>query len=253
MMALLRALHAEALKLRGTLALALCAAIPLAVVALSFLMIVVRNLDSAIDTDPAQSWDKWLRGTSALWAVLMLPLFVTLQSALLAQLEHANQQWKHLAAMALPREVHYLAKWVALAAFVALANACMLSLSVAVGVLVDTWWPATNFGAQVPWASVGGYWLGMTLPSLLIVGIHTYIANRWRSFTVVVSIGMVASIAGTLVVHSKTYGHFYPWMWPAQVVGADPQHVTFAMMAGGAGGALALLLGAVAFGRRQFD
>ena len=46
-----------------------------------------------------------------LWAILALPLFITLETALLAQTEHSEKHWKHLFALAVPRWVYYAAKW----------------------------------------------------------------------------------------------------------------------------------------------
>ena len=54
---------------------------------------------SARFRDPAAAWLMFARASSVLWVFLMLPLFVTLESALLAGLEHGERQWKHLLAL----------------------------------------------------------------------------------------------------------------------------------------------------------
>src|SRR5687768_8102979 len=96
---LLRALSAEALKLRGTLALWMCLIAPATVVALYVLQMTFMDYGKRPALPPADAWMMFAQSVLVLWALLMLPLFVTLESALLAGLEHANQQWKHLLAL----------------------------------------------------------------------------------------------------------------------------------------------------------
>ena len=116
MNALARALSAEALKLRGTLAMWMCLIAPAVVVGLYVLQITFRDIPARPNIDPATAWQGFAYSAFGLWAFLMLPLFVTLQSALLAGLEHGERQWKHLLALPLPRATHYFAKAIALLA-----------------------------------------------------------------------------------------------------------------------------------------
>ena len=90
MTALVRALWAEQLKLRGTLALWMCLVAPALVVGLYVLQILTRFTGGAARTPPppAEAWLMFAQSALGLWAFLMLPLLVTLQAALLAGLEH---------------------------------------------------------------------------------------------------------------------------------------------------------------------
>ena len=89
--------------------------------------------------------------------------------------------------------------------------------------------------------------------SMLIVALHTWIAIRWRSFTVAVSIGMAATVAGFLIGQSERFGHWYPWSMPMQAMATSGAHTDFVVTAGLLGGALVSVLGLLDFQRREFD
>lgn len=253
MSALSRALSAEALKLKGTLALWMCLIAPGVVVALYVLQIAASNFPASRATpDPVQAWHIFSQSVFGLWAFLMLPLFVTLESALLAGLEHGDRQWKHLLALPLPRGAHYGAKLVALAALVALAFLALVAL-IPIGGLVLSWLkPAFGLAGAPPWEfllrSAGACYLA----SLLIVALQGWIAVRWSSFTVAVSVGMSATVMGFLIGQSERYGHWYPWSMPLQVLAGKGQWLEFVMVAGVAGGLAVALLGLLDFQRREF-
>jgi len=254
MKSIARALSAEALKLRGTLALWMCLVAPAVVVVLYVLQISFSNLPaSRAAPDPALAWEVYAKSVLGLWAFLMLPLFVTLEAALLAGLEHADRQWKHLLALPLPRSAHYLAKLLALAGLVALAFLALVLL-VPLGGLLLTWLkPAFGIAGPPPW----GYLLlsaGQAyLATLLVVALQCWIAVRWQSFTVAVSVGMSATVMGFLIGQSERFGHWYPWSMPMQVLAGKGQWTEFVMSAGVLGFLAVGVLALVDFQRREFD
>ena len=120
-MNLLAVLRAELLKLRGTLALWMCLIAPGLVVAMTVLQIAFR-FSKPVDIEPHDAWMMLARAIESLWAFLMLPLFLTLEAALLAAVEHGNQQWKHLFALPVPRYRQLTAKWLVLTALLIAAS-----------------------------------------------------------------------------------------------------------------------------------
>lgn len=253
MNALRRALSAEALKLRGTLALWMCVIAPASVVAMVVLQLTFTEIKNPPAYPADQAWMRFAHGVLALWTFLMLPLFVTLQAALLAGLEHANQQWKHLLALPLPRGAHYLAKLLALAAMVLLAVTLLLLLIVLGGGLLGLLQPEFGIAGAPPWAFLLTRIPAIFAAALLIIAMHNWIAIRWRSFTVAVSIGMTATVAGFLIGQSKNFGHLYPWSLPLHVLAGDGGRLQYAVLAGLLGGALVAALGLADFLRREMD
>lgn len=248
---MMRGLWAEALKLRGTLALWMSLVAPAMVVGLIVLQMTIRDVSRPVTMAPAEAWDALANMILQLWAFLMMPLFVTLQSALLAGLEHGNHQWKHLLALPVPKGVHYLAKLTALLALTALAL-LLLGLLVPVGgwVLMQLQ-PELGIGGPAPWGRLATVIPACFAASVLIVAIHTWVAIRWRSFTVAVSVGIAATVAGFLIMQSRQYGMYYPWSMPLQVFAGSGEHLRFAVAASLAGGGLATLAGVWDFVRRE--
>lgn len=253
MTALVRALSAESLKMRGTLALWMCLIAPATVVGLYVLQIAFSKFGPRATPDPAESWFMFAQSILVLWMFLMLPLFVTLQSALLAGLEHGERQWKHLLALPAPRAVHYLAKLLMLAAMVFAAFVVLVLLIPVGGWVLMQVKPGFGLAGWPDWSWLASRAASGFAACLLIVALQTWIAIRWRSFTVAVSIGMSATVIGFLVGQSDRFGHWYPWSMPMQVLASDGRHLGFVLWAGVAGGLLVAAAGLADFLRREFS
>ena len=254
MSALLRALSAESLKMRGTLALWMCLIAPATVVALYVLQITFSRFGQRTGApDPAAAWFMFAQSILVLWFFLMLPLFVTLQSALLAGLEHGERQWKHLLALPAPRAVHYLAKLLMLVGMVLAAFLVLVALIPAGGLILMLVKPALGLAGWPDWGWLLGRAASGFAACLLIIALQTWVAIRWRSFTVAVSVGMSATVVGFLVGQSERFGHWYPWSMPMQVLASEGRHLGFVLWAGVAGGLLVAAAGLADFLRREFS
>lgn len=247
----LRAVSAEALKLRGTLALRLCAIAPALVVALSVLQLLFSRGGTPLAT-PELAWERFAQGVMVLWAFLMLPLYVTLQSALLAGLEHNERQWKHLLALPLPRCAHYLAKGIMLAGMVLLATGLLAALIPLGGWVLMHTHNALGIGGSPPWFFLGTRAAAIYAASFFIIGLHLWIAIRWSSFTVAVATGMTATVAGFLIAQSARFGPWYPWSMPMQVLAGHGEEIGFVVGVGLLGGLLAAAAGLWDFSRRDY-
>jgi len=113
--------------------------------------------------------------------------------------------------------------------------------------------PAFGLAGPAPWGFLLRTAAYCYLASLLIVALQCWIAVRWSSFTVAVSVGMSATVMGFLIGQSERYGHWYPWTMPLQVLAGKGQWVEFVVVAGVAGGLAVALLGLLDFQRREFS
>lgn len=250
MRSVLRALAAERLKLRGTLAWRLCLIAPALVVTVCVLQILLGGKATAM-TDGAQAWHRFSQGVLVLWAFLMLPLYVTLQSALLAGLEHSERQWKHLLALPVPRSAHYLAKWWTLLALVLLAILVLvLLIPVGGGLMMQLGNPLGLSGAP-PWEFLLTRAVAIFAASLFIISLHAWISIRFSSFTIAVATGMSATVAGFLIAQSAKFGHWYPWSMPTQVLAGAGERIGLITLVSLAGGVVFLAIGLVDFLRRD--
>lgn len=250
---LLRTLSAEALKLRGTLAAWMCLIAPALVVALYVLQMAFMDYTRRPPVPGDAAWSLFAQSAMVLWALLMLPLFVTLQAALLAGLDHGPQRWKHLLALPMPRSAHYLAKTVALAGMVAVSTLAMIVLVPIGGWMLAALQPKAGIVGSPPWDLLLSRSLATTAAAMLIVAVQTWVAIHWRSFTVAVSVGMIATVAGFLIGQSARFGRYYPWTLPLQVHAADGRFTAWAVGIGLAGGALVTVLATILFSRREVE
>jgi lantibiotic transport system permease protein len=226
------ALSAERVKLRRTLARRMCWLAPLIVVVLYVLLFVTRELGVEQPVSPKEAWLNFANACWGLWSFLMLPLFITLQSALLAGLEHNEQQWKHLLALPTPKPVHYVAKWIALLYMTFFAFFALVVFIVVAGYLLSWFRPDLGIRDSAPFAYLAEVSIRVLAAAMLMTAIHIWIAVRWRSFTVAVATGMSATVIGFLVAQSEQYGRFYPWAMPVQVFAYEGANSDFVVIAG---------------------
>ena len=251
MNALLRALSAETLKLRSTLALWMCLIAPSTVVVLYVLQLTFTDYGKRPSLPPAEAWLMFAQGVLALWTLLMLPLFVTLESALVAGLEHGNQQWKHLMALPVPRSVHYLAKLIAVIAMVALAMTLLCVLIALGGWALGHLQPRFGIGGPPPWAFLLPRVAMIFATALLMIALQTWVSIRWHSFTVAVATGMTATVMGYLIGQSARFSHYYPWTMPIQALSREGHHIDFVLIAGIGGGIVVTAFALWDFLRRE--
>ncbi|MHB0875396.1 MAG: ABC transporter permease [Anaerolineae bacterium] len=205
---LMRALGAETRKMNRTLALLLTLVAPGVVALLQFCMLM-QNPNRVIDPT-GSSWESTMRSVMVLWSLLMLPLFVTLETALTAGLDHNSRTWKWLFALPIPRWAYYAAKLLVNVGLIGLSTAIMAAVAPLVGLGLRLFRPGSGFEPAVPWAFIWGNAALVFVASLLIVSLHTWAGMRWPSFVVAVTIGIVATFCAVNVVNSE-YVNEYPW------------------------------------------
>lgn len=246
----LRLLAAEMLKLRRTLALWMVVLAPSVVVLLQFLLFHERVNYYARQGGPL--WDGYVRNCVVLWAALMLPLYVSLQTSLLASVEHNEERWRNLLALPSPRWLLYLVKQAIPLLMVAVSTLVLTFGAVASGVLLRTLQPELRFPDPVPWSQAWHYgWLAFC-GALLLVAIQQWIALRFAVFAVGAGVGIAASIAGMLLMQSEKYGPWWPWSLAVQVVSARSGAVEHVLIYSLSGALAVTLLATWEFARREF-
>ena len=247
--ALSRALSAETLKLKRTLALWMVLIAPLTVVILNFLMLWQRGANYLMEADSA--WQALAKNITAFWALLMLPLYITLETALLGGVEHNTQQWKHLYALPLPRWSIYAAKWLISVALVVASTLVLWLGAIACGLLLNVVNPELTLSASIPvWDILRPMGL-IGLIGLLIIAIHLFVGLRWSNFTVSIGFGMVATTINIMVMNSEKWSKFYPWSLPIYAIEDTGAYLPTALAIGVIGGAIVGLLGMWQVSRRE--
>jgi hypothetical protein len=225
-MILLRVLHVEVLKLKRTIALKMVLIAP-AVVSLLILFVASQTPFSTVRRgDP---WMALLRSNLIVWAALMLPLFITLEAALVAGVDHAENQWKNLFARPVPRWTWYVAKLLVLVAMTLASTAMLIAGVVAAGVVLPWIQPELRFAFPIPWVPLLSRTMRVTGLVFLALTIQHWVSLRWKSFPVATGVGIVATVAGYLMVVGSRQGsgwiEYFPWALPMIAMGPTPRNI----------------------------
>ena len=174
-MSLVRALHAELLKLKRTLAFRVIFVLPLLIALLQFL-VILRTKTYARGFN---LWQTHPTNSFQIWAVFMMPLLIALVTALLNGIEHSDKQWKHLFALPVPRYAVYLAKLIVAQGLILTSTLVLAVLTVIVGVAGTYLRPELANAGPVPYVWLAKQVAFVWLASWLIIAIHTWISTRW--------------------------------------------------------------------------
>lgn len=243
-MSLVRALYAELLKLKRTLAFRIIFVLPLLIALLQFLVILRTKTY-------ARGFNLWqIHPTNSfqIWAVFMMPLLIALVTALLNGIEHSDKQWKHLFALPVPRYAVYFAKLIVGQGLILTSTLVLAVFTLIVGVAGMYLRPELANAGPMPYVWLAKQAALVWLASWLIIAIHTWISMRWSGFP----IALGAGIGGTffaLFAASASLGKFYPWLLPMNIFVEG--RFAMALLLGIGGGVVAALLGCFEFTRRD--
>jgi hypothetical protein len=243
---LLRLIGVECLKLRRTLALRMVLAAPLVLSLLSFLIAWFGAARLA-----QQGGDQWMRicqNTVGLWTLLMLPLYVTLQTSLLAGLEHAHGNWKGLLSLPVRRWAVYLSKLLVAISLLWAAHAVLVGLTLASGVALQQWQPVLGLAALDPWR-IALPMLKVSGAALLGLTIQHWVSLRY-SFTGALGFGMSATVLGFVAANSE-WGRWIPWSLPIHAAGVMRRGVFEPLPLALGGAVIVAALGSLHFHRSK--
>jgi len=243
-MSLIRVLHAETLKLKRTLALRMIFVAPLLVATLQFFAIWKQQRPGA----NFNLWETMPKGTLGIWAVFMLPLLITLETALINGVEHGEKQWKHIFALPIPRYAVYIAKLLIAQTLAAASTLVLCALTVLVGLSLTRLRPELSHAGAIPYVWILKYGAFVWLAAWLIISIHTWVSVRWPGFALALGTG----IGGTffaIFAASAGMGKYYPWLLPVNVLSVE--RFAAALSLGAVGGVIAAVIGCVEFVRRD--
>ncbi len=238
---LTRVLGAEFLKVKRTLVLWSTLAASLGVDILYFFVLLMNR---GAPVQGRTEWETLFQSTNAMWVVLALPLFITLMTALLAQMEHSEKQWKHWFALPVPRWSIYSAKWI-IGLGLAWAGTILLELgAVGIGLSMKVLRPDLDFSTPIPWMALAKNTVLISLIVMLIYSLHTWIAERSHSFSFAVGVGMAAAIANILIMNSEKWSKVFPWALTLHVLNPESAYyLPQALAIGITGGLLVAFLG----------
>jgi lantibiotic transport system permease protein len=229
---MLSPLCTEIKKLRGTLVLAVCAAVPSVLCVIVFLLCIKQK--------PAL-WIDVIKNASSFWGMFLLPLTVAMLSALLAQVEHANRMWDHLLALPVARWKFFVAKATVLMALLALSTLIFTLELRLVALLLDRLVPTRAPIGHFPWALLGHNLFMMWLLSLMLGMVQLWIALSQRSFVTPVIVGISGTFIG-LVAGGASEAILFPWALPSMAIIQNGQRLADALLISVFGACITLVM-----------
>ncbi|HEX2817611.1 MAG TPA: ABC transporter permease [Phenylobacterium sp.] len=238
---MLVSLYVEIRKLKGSLVLLLCGAAPTLVAGLLVLILLKRpNLD----------WKDVMEGSTGLWSFFMLPMTIAALSALLAQIEHGPRAWDHMLALPVRRWRLFAAKGVVLMGLIA-AMSGLLALEIpAVIVLLQAVAPHKVPAGPFPWPTEARMLTQMWGASLFMGMIQLWVALRFRSFVVPLTLGLGGTFVAVAASGAKE-GVYLPWLMPLNIISGTAANHALALELGLAGGVATFLLMLLHLSRRE--
>ncbi len=162
---------------------------------------------------------KWLYYAKLMqtyWGIFFLPLFITLQTALLAGIEHNGKMWTLLFAQPV-RKVDILWAKVAIAFIViGISQTLMLPLTLAGGLLLRRLNPALGFEPIIPLAQIALLDGVVYILSFIAIALQVWVSLKWESFVTAVSFGIIATVSAIIVINSSI-ATYYPWTMPGLI------------------------------------
>jgi hypothetical protein len=256
-MTFFRVLHAETLKMRRTIAWKMAVLAPGLLVLLAFFATWQAPFSTINRFGPNQEWEALTRFCMRLWAILMFPLYIMLQSALLAGLDHAGGQWRSILARPLPRWTFYATK-LTLVIGLAVAGSALLVLGIALdGVVLPHLQRAVVFSPPIPWSMIlrnSAQVFGLAFAGLAI---QNWISLRWQSFSVAMAAGIVLLVlgvfAGAVGQSTDSSLRFFPSALPMLIMTRNAANVAVGLRISAVCGVLVAIAAGIDFCRREVN
>lgn len=235
-------IRTELMKLRRSLALALCFAAPACVAAFAALALATAKGD--------KTWDRFLDEGLAMWSFFMLPMTVTALTILLAQLEHGARMWNHLLVLPIARRRLFTAKVLVSLGLLVLLQALVFGGLYAAGFLVQALFTGNALTGDL---QLGGMAVGlsaMALGAVPMLILQLWAALSFRSFVPPLVFGILGTFAA-LVITASSSKVYLPWLLPVYATMWPKAAGLWGTGLGVAGGIVTLAAMLVYFERRE--
>ncbi|MFT7536079.1 MAG: hypothetical protein ACI85K_002033 [Hyphomicrobiaceae bacterium] len=202
MQSYLRALSAEILKYRRTMALWLALGIPTLITGIAWIVLTQSKMATA-DTD--SRWSVLAGFVVQSWSTTCLHIGGAILIGMLWGLEHNSNQLKHVLAQPVSRHAMFWAKTTGILGLIALGTLLLCTLSSLVAIAVGIGPVRWEITFEGPFRAYLGW-----LPTMAMV---SWVAQRFSSFALPLILGVIGVIVGTIVTMSEEYWSFVPWTW----------------------------------------
>ena len=203
----LRILKSEFQKTKNIWGLTLSVVGPIGV-SLIVMLGFLNNADQA--SNATNPWYDFAKVSYQFYAFLY-PLFATLITFLIANIEHKNRGFKYIFSLPAPKSHFYISKviillfWIACSLLTALV--CLYIFGNVVGLLV----PAYGFQEYAITPASYSFIFRSFVLLLSIISIHFFLSLYWDNFIVAVGVGVFLVIFGLVIYSNWKYDYLIPY------------------------------------------
>nr|WP_295926388.1 ABC transporter permease [uncultured Dyadobacter sp.] len=147
------------------------------------------------------------------WALFVFPIYVSLQSALYAAIEHQNRAFAYLYSLPVPRWSIYASKLLVLTVLTGLSHVALYGSAEAAGWLLGLLKPHYGFQNHSMHEVLLKATLRMFLGGGGIMVIQLFISIQFASFIIPAGFGLFATMAG-VISRGFTISTASPYLWP---------------------------------------
>lgn len=161
------------------------------------------------------AWPSLLQSTWGFWCILTWPLLIGVLARLYVGIEHDTQSWPVFFSLGVSRKAFLLTKLLYLLMALLCAQLLLTLGIIACGYILSIVQPGLTFAHQFPVGRLMRMPIQVMAASLLLAGIHFYLALRVPQAAIVFGLTIFFTLANLLFVHNEQLGPFYPWSHPA--------------------------------------
>ncbi|AIE59052.1 ABC transporter permease [Bacillus methanolicus] len=152
-------------------------------------------------------WGTMYIGTMSQYTWLLFPILITVVIAIMARMEHSNNNWKQLLSLPVKRESVYLSKLIICLIIIFYSIFVLIAGMVLAGISIRA-------NGPVPIEMIVKRPLISAIASLPIISLQFYLSYRFSHFGIPLVAGIGMSLPSMLIANSEKYWIFYPWTYP---------------------------------------
>ncbi len=248
-----RSVSAEFLKMKRTPALLVAVVAPYVIVLLFFLFAYYQG-ERLFPSPTSDPWRWFAEAAFVTWTGFFFPLFLGLETSLLAAVEHRAEGLRRLFVLPIRRTTLYLAKQTATYLLIASSFFLLSAGIVAAGLLLRMVGPEVGFEAPPPMVLLIRLAVVAALASSFMVAIQTWVALLRKDVAAPIGVAVLATASMlALDAFDANLGAYHPWSYPGEAIRAvladvdDPGW----WIAGGITGILFAVVAGWSLGRRD--
>jgi hypothetical protein len=152
------------------------------------------------------------------WLVLVLPMFLAIETGLISANEQSTTQWKHMYCLSLAREKILLAKWLVAGTIMIAAQIILTSLFFLTFPVLRVCLPHINFTFFLTARDFLTLFWQMCVASLGIVSLHFAFSLLIPGLIPAIGLGIAAVTFSIGIIYSGVGTDIFPWTLPMVAV-----------------------------------